>query len=96
MQKTNGGIETNNEMTDINEIVEKPKSQLKSTQSSILRDLRREEMAQGLYDLPSNNQSTGGSGVSGDNACPCFGCQCEPNQVTKDAIEEARNQNEQA
>jgi hypothetical protein len=29
--------------------------------------------------------------MSGDNACPCFGCQCEPNQVTKDAIEEARN-----
>ena len=29
--------------------------------------------------------------VSGDNACPCFGCQCEPNQVTKDAIHEARN-----
>ena len=28
--------------------------------------------------------------MSGDNACPCFGCQCEPNQVTKDAIEEAR------
>ena len=35
-----------------------------------------------------------GYGVSGDNACPCFGCQCEPNQVTKDAIEEARNQND--
>jgi hypothetical protein len=61
-------------MTDINETVgeqisrgesarfhvEKLKSQLKSTQSSILRDLRREEMAQGLYDLPSNNQSTRG------------------------------------
>ena len=30
----------------------------------------------------------------GDNACPCFGCQCEPNQVTKDAIEEARNIND--
>ena len=29
--------------------------------------------------------------MSGDNACPCFGCQCEPNQVTKDAIHEARN-----
>ena len=28
------------------------------------------------------------------NACPCFGCQCEPNQVTKDAIEEARNRND--
>ena len=22
--------------------------------------------------------------------CPCFACQCEPNQVTKDAIREAR------
>ena len=33
-------------------------------------------------------------GVSGCNACPCFGCQCEPNQVTKDAIEEARNRND--
>ena len=32
--------------------------------------------------------------VGGDNACPCFGCQCEPNQVTKDAIEEARNRND--
>ena len=31
--------------------------------------------------------------MSGDNACPCFGCQCEPNQVTKDAIEEARKMN---
>ena len=30
----------------------------------------------------------------GDTNCPCFGCQCEPNQVTKDAIEEARNQND--
>ena len=29
--------------------------------------------------------------VSNDAACPCFACQCEPNQVTKDAIEEARN-----
>ena len=28
------------------------------------------------------------------NTCPCFGCQCEPNQVTKDAIEEARNRND--
>ena len=32
--------------------------------------------------------------MNGDNACPCFGCQCEPNQVTKDAIEEARNRND--
>lgn len=22
--------------------------------------------------------------------CPCFACQCEPNQVTKDAIKDAR------
>lgn len=35
--------------------VEKLKSQLKSTQSSILRDLRREEMAQGLYDSPEQS-----------------------------------------
>ena len=34
------------------------------------------------------------NGMNGDNACPCFGCQCEPNQVTKDAIEEARNRND--
>ena len=32
--------------------------------------------------------------VTNDAVCPCFGCQCEPNQVTKDAIEEARNRNE--
>jgi hypothetical protein len=93
---------------------------LKSKQSSILRDLRREEMAQGLYDLPSNNFSDRGEkydetypadmngnrtyvednfcdtiGIGEQNeACPCFGCQCEPNQVTKDAIEEARNRND--
>jgi excisionase family DNA binding protein len=35
--------------------VKKLKSQLKSTQSSILRDLRREEMAQGLYDSPEQS-----------------------------------------
>ena len=32
--------------------------------------------------------------IVGEHACPCFGCQCEPNQVTKDAIEEARNRND--
>ena len=32
--------------------------------------------------------------AKGDNARPCLGCQCEPNQVTKDAIEEARNRND--
>ena len=32
--------------------------------------------------------------MSNDAVCPCFACQCEPNQVTKDAIEEARNRNE--
>ena len=32
--------------------------------------------------------------AKGDNACPYLGCQCEPNQVTKDAIEEARNRND--
>ena len=32
--------------------------------------------------------------VSNDAVCPCFACQCEPNQVTKDAIEEARNRND--
>ena len=31
------------------------------------------------------------SEMSNDAVCPCFGCQCEPNQVTKDAIEEARS-----
>ena len=32
--------------------------------------------------------------VSNDAVSPCFACQCEPNQVTKDAIEEAKNQND--
>lgn len=32
--------------------------------------------------------------VSNDAVCPSFACQCEPNQVTKDAIEEARNRND--
>ena len=45
-------------------------------------------------EVPTITNKLGGGGVSGDNACPCFGCQCEPNQVTKDAIEEARNRNE--
>ena len=45
-------------------------------------------------EVPTITNRLGESGVSGDNACPCFGCQLEPNQVTKDAIEEARNRND--
>ena len=47
-----------------------------------------------MHNPNANHQPTRGYGVSGDNARPCFGCQCEPNQVTKDAIEEARNRND--